>query len=381
MRDRLLISDRKLNDLIVRTDDYSDMMNALRTDLHGKESMIVHLQTTNQELEQFIRDSRQSRPPNPLDQSVECLDSSTLFASMSPTTSFQDQPPNHGRSPSQHSTPESLARTVVDIQLREQQALNERLTEQLAQFETINAELREKIASTTEEHTRQMNELQQQLTEANRLAAANQMCADKHADEVARLNADVERVQCEQNALEAAAKQLQNTVAINESRIQELAAEAQKSKCLNDDLFAQVSRLNAVNRDLLQQNADKDVQLDELTGQHFDLKSARSKLEDKLADMKAMSNDLQSNIDEHEQVKLAMTAEMKRLKETITHMAGKIDLLERLRDSMQVDGEKSRQHIRTVEESLSMMRQQKSDLEDKVDGIQREMVLLQESLR
>lgn len=374
MQDKQIISERKMNDLIDRTNDYSELINALRTDLHNKERLIEQFQATNQELEQFIKDSRQTRAPNPLDQSVECLDTS-MVSSLSPSHT------NNGNF-SQNSTPESLARSVVDIKLREQQTQNQLLVDQLSHIGLVNRELSEKMANMIEAHEQQMAELLRQFNESeDARIAAKTICVQQHVDEIATLQAVVQRLQTEQIEYESATKRLHDCVAATELKIQQLNMEAESSKRENDNLFIQVNRLNAVNRDLLQQNADKDVQLDELTDRNSQLGSARGTLEEKLTELKALCDDLQSNVREHERVKFSMTTEVDRLKGKLEEVHVKVELLEQLRDSLLKEGEKARQQIRSVDESLAFMKTQKDSLEAKLHEIEIENAKIHESYR
>lgn len=168
LRDKYQIAEQKNRNLTQQVQEFIETLSAIRNELDLKDQNLQQLRKSNHDLEQLIRDSRiPYNAENPLDMSVECLDASRL----SDTSQSAEN---------SESSPETLGRTVIDMQLREQKAQNVQLFVKLSECEAANARLVESVNELMQKHTIEMNKLHENFAEQRAKEIQHNRQIDEH---------------------------------------------------------------------------------------------------------------------------------------------------------------------------------------------------------
>lgn len=336
---RIEHADKQLNNMEQRSIAHMQVIEEQQHEMDQKMVDLHNMQKTNQELESYLRELRRN-DGSEMDASVECVDTSFVSGIGGPSAD------RSSRSDSTGSPQQTLAQTVIDVQLREEQVRNQQLRDQL------EAEQRDNAAK--------LDELRNELVE---MQAVNQSlrttCQLEHMQRLIDL-ANAMRTQ--QNEHEEA-----NSKSF---------LEQEYLRTENTELLDQVTRLNSVNQDLVKQVTKKEVEIDGMGKENSDLVRQRQELKGETESLNELASKLEANLQEHQRVQNALEAEEIRLKDCMRTLNTQVDMLSTAKSELTADNTKQQQQIIEVQQSMRLLAEKLSHVENKYDEINAEKAQL-----
>lgn len=335
--------DKQLQNMEQRSLSHLQVIEEQQRVVEEKIAQLRSMEVTNKELESYLNEIRRSKGGGEVDASFECVDSSFVSGTGGgPSTDQNSSSDSPG-------SPQSLAQTVIDVQLREEQVRNQQLCNQL------EVERREKIAK--------VEELRNELLEVQAMnQSLRTTCQLEHMQKLIDL-ANAMRTQ--QNEYEEA-----NSVKI---------LEQEYLRTENTELLDQVTRLNSVNQDLLQQITMKEIELDGLGKENNDLVQERQQLQAEKDSLNEMVAKLEASMHEHQRVQKALEAEEVRLQECMLTLNTQVDMLTIAKSELSADKSKQHKKIGEVQQSMRVLADKFAHVENKYDEIRTEREQLSKS--
>lgn len=233
-------------------------------------------------------------------------------------------------------TPDNLGSTVVDMRLREQQLRNQQLEAQLGrQTEDAAAALAEQAEQHAAEVLAAITELRATRADNQRLSAERRAQDEKHM-----------------HALSEAAQRLSAEHAEQCVRWQRDRATADAETA---DLLAQVTRLNALNADLMRQIGERDVRLEAMSVEGDVLVGRREELAAELAAVQRCEQEVRDSLAEHVRVRTEMEADRGRLEETVRGLRTQVDILETAQGTLRAETNEGLQQLQQVRDARQQM--------------------------
>lgn len=335
---RLEHVDKQLHNMEQRSIAHMQLIEELQHEMEMKNAKLHTMQQNNQELESFLREMRRNENGGggEMDVSIECVDTSFVCGSSDGRTT--------DRSTSGDSTgsPQSLAQQVVDVQLRDEQVRNQQLLAQLdeerqahgVREKRLRNELAEVQATTQSLRTTCQLEHLQKIVD---LAEAMRTQQNEHDDAVSSIHMDLEYARCE-----------------------------------NTELMDQMTRLNAVNQDLVQQISIKEVQIDSMDQSNGELMKKRTMLLDETKSLNDLVAKLNASLKEHQRVQNALEAEDIRLKDCVRALNTQVDILTAANAELLADNSAKHQQVVEVQQTLRVLHEKIAHVENKLAAISTE---------
>ena len=214
-----------------------------------------------------------------------------------------------GATSSRNSSPENLGRTVIDVQLREQQSLNNRLLDDLQQLQQKNKKLTDEITAMSKMHNETIFSLEEKLSVLQtELKQVRNFCQIEHVENIGNLLKTV-------NDLNTDLSNLYVSLSNAQRQIEEVESERDKYKKESNEFFNQISHIKQMNEELNKQLIEKDIQLGTIDGEKKDLINSHNELQQKMDDLKNISKELRTHLQENEQMKEELAKKIKVLAE------------------------------------------------------------------
>lgn len=320
-----------------RSQDLLTMFEEQNTVIEQNAVQLAELRNTNSELELYMQELRRhagrtgvdAAGPRPRSLLAECAEPESFDASME-AGSAEHSPPTAP------TTPDNLGRTVVDMRLREQQMRNQQLEEQLAQQAD---EAHAALAAQAEQHAAEVQaavaELRSSRADNERLDAERRQHSAQHMRELSEAAAELRA----EHAAQCARWQRDR-----------VAADAEMA-----DLLTQVTRLNALNGDLLRQMGERDVRIEALSAEGSALMERREQLAAELAAVQQCAEALRASVADHERVRGELETNRGRLEETVRGLRTQVDILEAAQETLRAETNEGMQQLQLVRDAKQQM--------------------------
>lgn len=306
------------NTLRSKNNELTQMLDEFKMELEKQYSEVRALTESNAELQYFIKESKKTDVS--LDVSVECLDVSFGRNGTSVVNS------------SYNSSPENLGNAVIDIQLREQQVRNQDIMQKLIAMQQENESLSSNLEALKTKYSIERQQLDDQLTSLK-----------------------------------------------NENK--ELGRHQECAKAESWNLYQQITRLNALNSDLLEQNSKKDLEIDSLHGSNKDLYAARSRLEEEMGALNRLIEELKISVTEHTRIEGALEEKSKNLQQTINGLHEQVDTLEMYKKTLSSENKELLNKLAEINVSINLLNLKLSAIENQKNKIDDENEKLKISQR
>lgn len=249
---------------------------------------------------------------------------------------------------------ENLARSVVDIQLREQLVQNQLLVEENGNFKSTIYQLNNTIGQLMKNNEITQNEIKVLQTENKSLMLT---CEQEHIKKFNDLENMVAELRTSQDQLN---QLLQETG-------KQLASTENERDCFKNETIeynSQINRLNELNNDLNVQIQNKELQINSLNSDNKELIIARSTLEQNSEKLNSMIEDMANSLEDHKCVKLSLEENLALLNEKVLNLeTHKASLMSENREMYQKLPELNNS-LKQLQTKLDIVKQKKNHLED-----------------